>query len=232
MGSNADSAVVVIPAYNEVQAIGRVIKGLRGYGVPVVVVDDGSTDATADVARDAGAEVLSNGGNRGKGAALLKGFRRALQERREFILTFDADGQHSPSLLPVMLNAQERSDADVVVGRRRMSWRSMPPVRYATNCSMSAVVTWMGGRRLADTQCGLRLFRDTVLRDLLFGPRPKVVSRRYDFESELLIEACYHKFHVVEVNVPTVYNGAASSIRPFADTVRFFRMMARIMWRR
>ena len=232
MESNRDRAIIVIPAFNEAGAIGRVVRELRAYGVPVVVVDDGSTDETSARARDAGAVVLSNGANQGKGTALLKGFKYALEQGREFILTFDGDGQHSPSLLTTLLRSQEESRADVVIGRRTMSWRAMPPLRFATNRCTSAVVTWMGGQRLTDTQCGLRLFRDEVLRTLLFERRPKVVSRRYDFESELLIEACYHKFRVVEISVPTLYNGAASSIRPFVDTVRFFRMMARIMWRR
>lgn len=232
LGSNLNKAVVVIPAFNEAKHIGEVVAGLREYGVPVTVVDDGCRDNTGALARAAGAEVISNGANQGKGVSLLKGFRHALDAGREFVFTFDGDGQHSPSLLPILLRAQEESGADVVIGRREMSWKVMPPVRFATNRCMSAVVTWMGGRRLTDTQCGLRLFRGGVLRALLFGPKPKVVSRRYDFESELLIEACYHKFRVVEVDIPTVYNGAASSIRPVVDTVRFFKMMARILWRR
>lgn len=232
MRSSVDRAVVVIPAYNEARAIGRVVGELRSWKVPVVVVDDGSTDDTVALAQRAGAVVLRNGGNKGKGAALIRGFRYALEQGRELILTFDGDGQHDPSLLPALLRAQEENQADVVVGRRRLSWKDMPPVRFATNRCMSAVVTWMGGKRIADTQCGLRLFRDEVVRRLLFGPRPKVVSRRYAFESELLIEACYHKFRVVEVPVTTIYDGEASSIRPFMDTVRFFKMMIRIMLRR
>jgi glycosyltransferase involved in cell wall biosynthesis len=232
LGSSVDKAIVVIPAYNEAKAIGRVVGELRAWKAPVVVVDDGSTDDTPALAEKAGAVVLRNGGNKGKGEALLRGFRYALEQGRELILTFDGDGQHDPSLLPTLLRAQEESHADVVLGRRRMSWRDMPPLRFATNRCMSAVVTWMGGRRIEDTQCGLRLFRDEVVRSLLFGPRPKVVSHRYAFESELLIEACYHKFRVVEVPVPTIYNGEASSIRPFWDTVRFFGMMIRIMLRR
>lgn len=230
--NNITRAIVVIPAYNEAKAIGRVVRELKEWNVPVVVVDDGSADETSGRAREAGAVVLRNEVNRGKGESLIRGFKYALDEGREFILTFDGDGQHDPSLLPVLLRAQEKDDAEVVVGRREMSWRAMPRVRFATNRCMSAVVTWMGGKRLADTQCGLRLFRDTVVRELLFGRKPKIFSRRYDFESELLIEACYHKFRVAEVDVPTVYNGAASSIRPFMDTVRFFGMMARILWRR
>lgn len=232
MRSSADKSVVVIPAYNEAKAIGQVVRGLRSWGVPVVVVDDGSADETGALAREAGAIVLRNEANKGKGDALLKGFRYALQEGYNPVLTFDGDGQHDPALLTVMLRAREENNADVVVGRRVMSWRDMPPMRFLTNRCMSAVVTWMGGKRITDTQCGLRLFSGEVLRTLLFGPKPKVVSSRYAFESELLIEACHHKFRVAEVPVSTIYNGATSNIRPFMDTVRFFKMMIRIMWRR
>jgi glycosyltransferase involved in cell wall biosynthesis len=232
LASSIDRAIVVIPAYNEAEAIGRVVSELCSWQVPVVVVDDGSTDDTAALAQKAGAAVLRNGGNKGKGEALLRGFKYALEQGRELILTFDGDGQHDPSLLPVLLRAQEENQADVVVGRRQMSWTDMPPLRFATNRCMSAVITWMGGKRITDTQCGLRLFRNEVVRSLLFGPKPRVVSSRYAFESELLIEACYHKFRVVEVPVSTIYNGEASSIRPFMDTVRFFEMMIRIMLRR
>jgi glycosyltransferase involved in cell wall biosynthesis len=117
-----DSVVAIVPAHDEVTRIGPVVRALVAHGLPVLVVDDGSNDDTADEARAAGARVLSLSPNRGKGAALKAGFQEVLASaaapRREAILTLDGDGQHDPAEVPALLSAWKDSGADLVVGAR------------------------------------------------------------------------------------------------------------------
>ncbi|MEX2011973.1 MAG: glycosyltransferase family 2 protein, partial [Chloroflexota bacterium] len=113
----------VIPAYQEAPRVGPVVVGAKAH-LPVLVVDDGSADDTASVAEDAGATVLRLRPNQGKGAALRAGFRWALDNGIEAVVTLDADGQHDPAEIPTFVAARARTGADLVVGRR--DFRRMP----------------------------------------------------------------------------------------------------------
>ncbi len=128
---------VMIPAYNEAGPIRRVIKDVRGLGYPVLVVDDGSQDGTAAVAKSEGAEVLTLSVNQGKGAALRRGFEWFLKSGRALVVTMDADGQHDPSELDRFVAAMSVGGADFVVGNRMTDIRNMPLVRVLTNRFMS-----------------------------------------------------------------------------------------------
>ena len=222
--------LVVIPAYNESGAIGEVVGRLVADGRNVLVVDDGSTDETAEIARRAGATVLAGEKNRGKGVSLRKGFEYAVRHGYEAAITMDADGQHAAEAIPDFQEAW-RKGCDVVLGCRRFDSEHMPLLRAVTNKSMTAVVTWFCQQRFHDTQCGYRLFSTRVLKRL-FMDRKVVTSTRYDFESEIIMEAHAHGFQITEVIVPTIYNGAESSIRPFVDTMRFFGLILKTLWRR
>jgi glycosyltransferase involved in cell wall biosynthesis len=125
-GSRRGEIVALIPAYQEGPRIGPVVEAARTY-LPVVVVDDGSTDDTAARAEAAGATVLPQVPNAGKGAALRAGFRHALANGAEAVVTLDADGQHDPAEIPAFLAAFEASRPELVIGRR--DFASMPPVR-------------------------------------------------------------------------------------------------------
>ncbi len=115
--------LVVIPAFNEAEAIGRVLAGIRAVdpGLPVVVVDDGSTDATGAIARNAGARVLRLPFNMGYGVALQTGYKFALREGRDCVVQLDGDGQHEPADIPALLDVIARDEADVALGSRFMA---------------------------------------------------------------------------------------------------------------
>jgi glycosyltransferase involved in cell wall biosynthesis len=158
---------IVIPALNEEPGIGRTLDLLRGEsrlaGATIVVIDDGSTDRTAEIARQHGAEVLRNSRNLGYGASLKRGIRAA---ETELVAWFDADGQHDPADLAAMLQRLETEDADAVFGARSAGsyvvWSRVIGKRVLQLAANSAV-----GRRIPDINCGLRVFRRELLLEYL-----------------------------------------------------------------
>jgi glycosyltransferase involved in cell wall biosynthesis len=152
--------VVVVPAYNEEKQIGRVIRGLfeHGYG-NVVVVDDGSTDATVQMAREAGANVVRHALNRGQGAALQTGNQWALARGAEIIVHFDADGQFNPADIAGAVRLLRESSLDVVLGSRFLDNRSKIPglKKYLILPAARIVNRLITGVWLSDAHNGFRL---------------------------------------------------------------------------
>ncbi len=213
--------IAVIPARDAASTIGDVVRRVRDAlpGAQVFVVDDGSTDATGDRAREAGATVFRHETNQGKGAALETGFDQAVASGAEAVLALDADGQHDPSFAPQLLQALEK--ADVVVGSREGNRIGMPWLRRATNDVTTWFVSRLAGQRIPDSQSGFRAIRASVFSKV----RPR--SRRFEYESEFLIGAARAGFRIGEAPVPTLYNAPGSHIHPFRDTLRFIRLVLR-----
>lgn len=217
-------ACVVIPTHNESKAIADVINQVRKQGLEVILVDDGSTDNTAAVAREAGAIVLENYQNQGKGASLIKGFHYALDKGFDALVTMDGDGQHLPQDLPFFLRLAEYSESAVLVGNRMATSRNMPLARLWTNKFMSWLISGVAGQKIPDTQCGFRLIKKEVLQKI------ELESSKYEIESEILIKAARQNFRIESVPIKTVYQGEKSQINPFIDTLRFIRFMIRVLW--
>ena len=155
---NPDVAVVV-PAYNEEHRVGVVVTGLREHFGTVVVVDDGSADRTAEVARAAGAQVVRHPSNLGQGAALQTGFAFALAEARmRYVLTFDSDGQHRVEDAVALLRTARETDVDVVLGSRFLEpGAAMPRVRRAVLRAGIAFTRATTRLAVTDTHNGLRV---------------------------------------------------------------------------
>src|SRR5262249_36612177 len=158
MARAAMKAAAVIPAFNEEATIAAVVEGVRPIVNRVIVVDDGSRDATAERARRAGAEVIAHEGNRGKGHAVRSGLARVLDEGFTHVLLMDGDMQHLPHEATALLAEAERTGADVVLGERRFVRDRMPASRYHANRIGSRVLSWFVGIAVRDTQCGFRVF--------------------------------------------------------------------------
>lgn len=205
--------LVVVPALDAAPTIGGVVTGVRKAlpATPVLVVDDGSADPTAEVAGAAGARVLRFDVNRGKGAALRAAFTLAIEEGFDAVITIDADGQHDPAVAPALVAAL--AHADVVVGIRRRGGTPMPLHRRVSNGLSSWAISCCAGVPLPDTQSGYRAIRAGVLR----GVRP--AGDRYEFETDFLIRAARAGFRIAGVPVPTIY-GAPSHFRPLHDAAR------------
>lgn len=211
----------VIPCRNEADAIGPLVTAVRGHLPRVLVVDDGSTDGTTEVARRAGAEVLASASSQGKGAALRTGLRRARALGCDWALLLDGDGQHAPEDIPAFLAALQANQADLVIGNRMVSPGAMPPVRRATNRLMSAVLSALTGTRLPDTQCGFRLVRLSVWETL------PLQCAHFEVESEMLLACLAGGRRVEFIPVRSHYQSEQSKVRPVRDALRWFAWLWR-----
>jgi len=204
------TACAVVPAYRAAPWVAQVVEGVRTAGLPCYVVDDGCPDGSGTVADAAGAVVLRHPQNRGKGAALRTGVRRARADGHDCVVALDADGQHDPASIPVLLQAA--TEAELVIGCRRRDPRRMPWTRRCTNGSSSLLLSRICGRALHDTQSGFRAYRGPAL-DLLPPDRD-----RYDAESEWLVRIARAGMRIVEVPIDTLY-GPPSRYRAVRDTL-------------
>lgn len=211
----------LVPAYQAAAKLGDVLLRLAALERPpaVLVVDDGSRDATAPIAREHGARVLSFAGNRGKGHALLAGFA-ALREEFDAVVTLDADGQHPPECLPELVRAAEEG-ADLVLGARART-RDMPLARRFANRLSSEWAAWLAGQRVSDSQCGYRLHSRRLLE------RTPLTPGRYEVETELLVRAARLGFRIAEVEIPTIYGGERSQVHAFRDVPRIVGTLLRL----
>lgn len=205
---------VVIPAFRAAAVLPGVLERVQraAPGSTVVVVDDGSDDDTAALAACAGAVVLRHPENRGKGRALASGLGAAVVLGAGVVVTMDADGQHPPEAIPLLVGSLAERGWDLVVGSRARNGR-MPAGRQLSNWLSSALVSRAVGFSVPDSQSGFRAMR----REVAVAVRPR--GSRYEFETEFLFLAARLGFHVGAITVPTVYDGAPSHFRYGADTL-------------
>lgn len=211
-------AVAIVCAYNEAAHIEAVVLGASQF-VPVVVVDDGSRDNTAEVASRAGAWVLRKPKNAGKGAALVTGFRWAVNSGYKAAVCLDGDGQHDTGEIPKFLDLW-RLGHQAIFGNRMTDVRTMPPARLAVNRLMGTTVSTLAGYRIDDPQCGFRLYSAGCMKSL------RVKTVRYDAEAEIAVQVARAGYRIVSIPVKTIYQAAIKSkIRPIIDTYRFLRIV-------
>jgi glycosyltransferase involved in cell wall biosynthesis len=211
---------VIIPAYNSERTIGDVISRVAQV-VPelsIIVVNDGSVDETVKLCETAGVQVLSYPQNQGKGAALKQGFLKALESDYDAVLTLDADGQHPPELIPKFIECFEQKSVDIVIGSRMDSLKNMPFSRILSNKITSWLISQRIQQHVADSQCGFRLIRRTVIENL------RLNSDKFDFESEIIIKAGLAGYQICSVPIETIYNDYGSSINHVTDTFRFIKL--------
>ena len=212
--------LALIPAHNEASRIAPVVEGARRH-LEVLVVDDGSADDTARVAETAGARVLRQPVNRGKGEALQAGFRRALAEGAAAVVTLDADGQHDPAEIPAFLAARERSGAELVIGVRE--FRDMPPARRLANLLGKRVLHWATGQEIPDNQSGYRLIGRRLMEAMLASEEPG-----FAFEVEMIVECAGRGWGIDWVPIRTIYGDEKSHINPVTHLARFVTLAVRI----
>ena len=192
--------VIVIPAYNEERTILGVIRGLKQHGFErLIVVDDGSTDRTSELACQEGVILLRHVLNRGLGGALGTGISAALRLGAERIVTFDADGQHDPDDIPRMLEPIERGEADVVIGSRMLDPIGMPYSRRLANWIANVATLFLFRGWTTDSQSGLRAFSGQA------ATRMRIMTSGMEVSSEIIAETVKNSLKCKEVRVKAIY---------------------------
>ncbi len=214
---------LLLPAYNEYRTIRQIIQESSEFINAIVVINDGSSDETAEIAAACGAVCLSNTTNCGKGNALRKGFAYALKHGYELVFTMDSDGQHQPTDIPRFLEHFDNTRPDILIGARETKdfRTSMPFHRRINNCLISYVGSKLCGQQVPDFQSGYRLIRDEVLRQV------HLETERYETESELLIKAGRLGFRIESLPIQTRYGDEVSHIKPLREMWLFTKLLLR-----
>ena len=202
---------VVIPAYNEEKTIGRVIEDTKRYVQNVIVVDDGSSDGTGNVALGAGATVLRHSKNLGYGSALATGFNYFKNNGAGVMVVLDGDGQHKPSDIPRLVKPLIDDQADIVIGSRFMNGgekTGIPRYRRFGIGIVNRAWNIASGEKVTDTQCGFRAYsRDAV-------DKMEIKEANMSASLEILDQARTENLRVVEVPISVNYHGNSSSMEP------------------
>ncbi len=204
----------LVAAYNEEATIATVLDQARPYLEDIVVVDDGSDDDTAAVAERAGARVIRHPVNEGKGVAVRTGLAHVLKEDFTHVLFIDADLQHDPSDIPLLIEKAENGFGDFVVAERVFDKESMPRSRYYANTIGSLVMSKLTATSIRDSQSGFRLINSELLRPL------SLTARRYEIEAEILVKLVRRGARVERVPVASTWSGTNSKMRPIRDVFR------------
>ncbi|HYC89457.1 MAG TPA: glycosyltransferase family 2 protein [Thermoanaerobaculia bacterium] len=204
--------VALIPALNAARTLPPIVVETRRQLEPVLVIDDGSSDGTGEVARAVGATVLRHEVNRGKGAALKTGFAWALANGYDGVITLDADGQHLPSEIPKFLAA----GGDLIIGGRDHLFEQMLPRRRNANRFSAWCISKCAGVRVPDSQSGFRFYSAELLRAV------QLRADGFDMESEVIVRAGRRGFRIVTIPIELGFvDGLSTShYKPLKDTLR------------
>jgi len=213
----SERILALVPAYNEAEAVGAVVLQSLEH-LPVLVVDDGSSDQTGTRAEAAGASLLTQDPNQGKGAALRAGFSWALSHGYEAVVTLDADGQHDPAEIPEFLSVFELHDSDLIIGARNFD--QMPLVRRISNSVGRKAFSWALRQEVADNQSGYRLISRRLMETLLASD-----EQGFEFEVEMIVICAQSGYRLDWVPIRTIYAGESSHIRPVQHVMNFARVV-------
>jgi glycosyltransferase involved in cell wall biosynthesis len=212
-----ESIVAVIPAYNAEAFVADVIREASKH-VPVIAVNDGSRDQTLAALRTTTALVVDQQPNQGKGVALQRGFRTAIDQGAAAVIQLDADGQHDPAEIPLFVKKFAETRADLIIGERDFS--HMPLVRKASNTIGRRAFSWAIGRSVPDNQSGYRLLSRRLMEAVLASG-----ERGFEFEMDMIVVCAKRGWPIEGVPIRTIYGDEKSNIKPIQHVVHFFRMV-------
>lgn len=217
---------IIIPAFNAAPTLGEVLDQLHPLSIPVLVVDDGSTDGTAETARRQPVwRVVSHPHNRGKGAALKTGFSEAGKAGYTHVLTLDADGQHPVEAIPAFLQAFERNEDAILVGNRFADETigSMPWIRRLSNSLSSTMISLAARTSIPDAQCGMRIYPLRIFDVMVLE------SDGYALETEVLVKAGRRGIEVENIPISCHYPAGTSTsrYRALVDSWRIAKAVVR-----
>lgn len=217
----------VIPAHNEVRTIRALAEAALSCVDRVIVVDDGSTDGTADAVADLDVELVRHAQAQGKAAALASGFRAACTAGAQWIATLDGDGQHDPADLDRLLAVARAHPDHLIVGARLRARHRQPRIRRFANRFADFWISWASGQRLPDSQSGYRVYPRALVEQV----RPSTTRRHgFVFETGMLIDGARTGFPAIAVPIDSIYQAGArpSYFRPGRDVWEIFWF---VFWR-
>jgi len=222
--SSWDGIWIAIPAYNEERTIRALAQAALALCPRVMIVDDGSTDATASRLDGLPVSLLRHAANRGKAASLRSAFAEGLKRGARCVITLDGDGQHDPADAARLLWAWRANPGRLVIGSRLHDKSQFPLARYRANRFACFWISWAAGHPIADSQSGFRVYSAAAMAVAL-GER--VRGSRFTFESEILIEAADHGILTTAVAIPGHYpqNARRSHFRPVVDIAKIVLMV-------
>ena len=217
---NGNKVIAVIPFFNEERFIREVVITTLKYVDFIIAVNDGSNDKSEFLIKDIpDVHILSLNKNMGKGCALQKGFGECLKYDSEFVVTLDADKQHSPDLIPDFIKAAH--NFDIVIGNRLHNIKVMPFMRILSNKITSKLLSIRTGQKITDSQCGFRIYKKKVLENI------KTYEKGYEAESEILIKASNVGFKIGFIEIPTIYDNETSKMNPIKAIIGFVKVLLR-----
>lgn len=213
---------VIIPAFNEDKTIGNIVEFLRRDKIDVVVIDDCSSDSTAEVAKIKGAIVISHNRNLGKGSTLKDGIEYVKNKNYRGVVLMDADGQHDPSEVMKFCEFAEKNNSMMIIGNRMTNTKLMPFTRMLTNKIMSSLISSIVAQKLPDTQCGFRYLDMRLIRQL------NLQTSNFEVETEIIIKVARLKIKIDSIPIRVIYDLEKSKINPFLDTWRFWVFLIKV----
>lgn len=198
--------VVAIPAFNEENTIGNIVKASLEFADKIIVCDDGSTDKTSHLAKQSGAEVISHEKNLGYGSALSSLFKKVRELGAEVMITIDGDGQHDPKQIPILLNALKERNLDVVIGSRFLNGESRTSTFRKSGIKMITSASNIGTNfKVSDSQSGFRAYSKKAVEKINFSEKGMSAS------IEILQKISKNNLKVDEVPITILYNNKNSS---------------------
>jgi len=207
---SSQNITVILPAFNEEVSIGSIVLLTKFYSDNVIVVDDGSSDRTAEISGKAGAHVIVHEANKGKGAALKTGFEAAANLGADIIVTMDSDGQHNPAEIPKLVTPIIDGYAEMVNGSRYLSHKdkNTPIYRRVGQTILDTATNMNSGLKITDSQSGFRAFAASTKNVFRFGTQGMAI------ESEMLADAGRSGLRIKEVEIGVRYDVDCSTISP------------------
>lgn len=221
MKAERSNTVVVIPIFNSAEYLEELFERIFKFFPKenVIAVNDTSTDNSTGICKASDVKVIDIPMNSGKGNALQVGFDTAIKKGFRFAFSIDSDLQHKPEDFPDFLKKQNESKLDLVIGKRDFSRSKMPFPRICSNKLTSFIVSLKTRQKIADSQCGFRLYNLDIIKDLKFR------TKRYQFETEIIIKIAKAGGRIGFVPIATIYDGQRSYISHFRDIKNFVEIV-------
>jgi glycosyltransferase involved in cell wall biosynthesis len=215
---NKNKIAAVIPFFNESRTIYQIVNSTLQYVDCVIAVDDGSSDDSSNkIPESENITLLKIKKNRGKGFALREGLNEGVKKGYTQIITIDADLQHNPDEIPLLIH--ELQIFDIVIGNRLKNIDSMPLHRKMSNKITSFLLSLKTGKKIIDSQCGFRAYKAEVIKNI------KTVKNGYEAESEILIKASRKGYKIGFTDISTIYGNEESKISPVKTTINFIKVL-------